>query len=84
MGRKHTKARMRTTAVLPRLAERGMRPQWEGAGRPDIHSRALTEARRILSQANPAVWDDDLDATIRARFPGMVAGDAVPLEEAQT
>ena len=83
MGRKHTKARMRTTAVLPKLANREMRPQWEDAGRPDIHSRALAEARRILSQANPAVWDDDLDAAIRARFPGMVAGDAIPLQEAK-
>lgn len=83
MGRKHTKARMRTTAVLPRLADRGMRPQWEGAGRPDIRSRALAEARRILAQANPAVWDADLDDVIRDRFPGIVAGDAVPLEEAR-
>jgi trimethylamine---corrinoid protein Co-methyltransferase len=84
MGRKHTKARMRTTAVLPKLADRGMRPQWEDAGRPDIHSRALDEARRILSQTNPAVWDRDLDAAIRDRFPDIVAGDAVPLEEPLT
>jgi trimethylamine--corrinoid protein Co-methyltransferase len=83
MGRQHTKARMKTTAVLPRLADRGMRGQWEEAGRPDIHSRALAEARRILSQPNPAVWDATLDATIRERFPGMVAGDAVPLEAPQ-
>jgi trimethylamine--corrinoid protein Co-methyltransferase len=84
MGRKHTKARMRTTAVLPKLADRGMRPQWEDAGRPDIHSRALAEARRILSPANPAVWDAALDAAISDRFPGIVAGDALPLGEAQT
>jgi trimethylamine:corrinoid methyltransferase-like protein len=57
-----------------------MRGQWEEAGRPDIHSRALAEARRILAQPNPAVWDRALDATIRARFPGIVAGDALPLE----
>ncbi|HJW75518.1 MAG TPA: trimethylamine methyltransferase family protein, partial [Thermoleophilia bacterium] len=83
MGRKHTKARMRTTAVLPKLADRGMRPQWEAAGRPDIHARALAEARRILAGANPAVWDADTDAAIRRRFPGLVAGDATPLQSGQ-
>jgi trimethylamine---corrinoid protein Co-methyltransferase len=80
MGRKHTKARMRTTAVLPKLAARDMRMQWEEAGRPDINSRALAEARRILAQPNPAVWDAALDAAIRDHFADLVAGDATPLE----
>lgn len=80
MSRKHTKARMKTTAVLPRLAAREMRAQWEDVGRPDIHSRAAAEARRILGQPNPAVWDDELDGRIRARFAGLVAGDVVPPE----
>jgi trimethylamine--corrinoid protein Co-methyltransferase len=83
MGRKHTRARMKTTAVLPRLAAREMRAQWDDAGRPDIHARALAEARRILAQPNPAVWDDTLDTVIRNHFPGMVAGDATPLEAVQ-
>ena len=83
MGRQHTKARMKSTAVLPRLADRGMRGQWQEAGRPDIHSRAMAEARRILAQPNPAVWDATLDASIRAHFPGLVAGDALPLEAPQ-
>ena len=56
------------------------RAQWEDAGRPDIHARALAEARRILSQPNPAVWNAGLDATIRDHFAGLVAGDATPLE----
>jgi trimethylamine:corrinoid methyltransferase-like protein len=60
-----------------------MRGQWQEAGRPDIHTRAMAEARRILAQPNPAVWDASLDATIRARFPGIVAGDALPREAPQ-
>jgi trimethylamine---corrinoid protein Co-methyltransferase len=80
MGSKHTKRLMKTTAVLPRLAARDMRAQWEDTGRPDIHARAMAEARRILAEPNAAVWDDELDAAIRARFPGLVAGDARPLE----
>lgn len=83
MGTKHTKSRMKTTAVLPRLANREARAQWEEAGRPDIHSRALAEARRILSRPNPAVWDEALDAAIKNRFAGIVVGDATPLEAAQ-
>jgi trimethylamine--corrinoid protein Co-methyltransferase len=83
MGRQHTKARMKTTAVLPRLADRQMRGLWDAAGRPDIQARALAEARRILAAPNPAVWDAALDAAIRERFPGIVAGDAVPLEAPQ-
>jgi len=83
MSRKHTKARMKTTAVLPRLANREMRAQWEEAGRPDIQSRALAEAQRILAAPNPAVWDEVLDAAIRERFAGVVAGDAQPLEAVQ-
>lgn len=80
MGRNHTKARMKTTAVLPRLANRDMRAQWEEAGKPSIHERAMDEARRILAQPNGAVWDAAVDAAIRERFPGLVAGDAKPLE----
>ena len=41
MKRKHTKARMKTTAVLTRMANRDMRAQWEAAGKPDIHDRAM-------------------------------------------
>jgi trimethylamine--corrinoid protein Co-methyltransferase len=80
MGRKHTKSLMKTTAVLPKLANREMRQQWEDAGRPVIHDVAMEEARRILAQPNAAVWDAELDATIREHFPGIVAGDATPLE----
>jgi trimethylamine--corrinoid protein Co-methyltransferase len=83
MGSKHTKARMKTTAVLPRLANREMRAQWQDAGRPEIHVRALAEARRILARPNPAVWDDALDATIRSHFADIVAGDALPLDPVQ-
>ncbi len=79
MGRNHTKARMKTTAVLPRLANREMRAQWEAAGRPSIQARAMAEARRILAQPNGAVWEAALEAAIRQRFPGLVAGDAAPL-----
>lgn len=79
MGRKHTKARMKTTAVLPTLAARDMRAQWEAAGKHEIGERAMAEARRILAAPNPAVWSDEIEARIRGHFPGLVAGDAMPI-----
>jgi trimethylamine--corrinoid protein Co-methyltransferase len=80
MKSKHTKSLMKTTAVLPKVADRGMRGQWEQAGRPSAHDRALDFARSILSKPNPAVWASDLDDRIRSEFPGLVAGDAIQLE----
>jgi trimethylamine---corrinoid protein Co-methyltransferase len=79
MKSKHTKSLMKTTAVLPRVADRGMRAHWEQNGRPVAHDRALERARSILRGTNPAVWSGELDARIRSEFPGMVVGDALPL-----
>jgi len=70
---------MKTTAVLPKVADRGMRAHWEQNGRPVAHDRALERARSILRGANPAVWSGELDERIRSEFPGIVAGDALPL-----
>jgi trimethylamine--corrinoid protein Co-methyltransferase len=80
MKSKHTKSLMKTTAVFPKVADRGMRAQWEAAGRPDAQSRARAVARGILSQPNPAVWAPELDAQIRAELPGLVAGEATWVE----
>jgi trimethylamine--corrinoid protein Co-methyltransferase len=80
MRSKHTKSLMKTTAVFPKVADRGMRAQWEAAGRPDAQSRARAVARGILSQPNPAVWSPELDARIRAEFPGLVSGEATWVE----
>ncbi|MBW1891671.1 MAG: hypothetical protein JRI93_14380, partial [Deltaproteobacteria bacterium] len=43
---------------------------------PDANKRAMAETRTILENDNPAVFSADLDAEIRARFKGLVAGDA--------
>jgi hypothetical protein len=36
--------------------------------------------KEILTHDNPAVFSPDVDARIRAAFPGIVAGDAIPPE----
>ncbi len=71
-----TLKRARTTALLPNIAMRDMRGTWEKNGKTDAHARALAEAARILTRENPAVFSAETDAIIRARFKGLVAGDA--------
>jgi trimethylamine--corrinoid protein Co-methyltransferase len=36
----------------------------------------MNEARKILTRDNPAVFSAEVDAKIRARFKGLVAGNA--------
>jgi trimethylamine--corrinoid protein Co-methyltransferase len=68
--------RMRTTAVLPKIAIREMRGPWLDRGSPDIQTRALNAAREILTGDNPAVFSEDVDARIRSRFKELVDGNA--------
>lgn len=72
----HTLKHMRTTAVLPKVATREIRTTWEDKGRPDVNILAMNEARKILTGDNPAVFSEDVDRKIRARFEGLVAGNA--------
>jgi trimethylamine---corrinoid protein Co-methyltransferase len=77
LDKKHTRDRMRTTGLMPKIANRDLRSTWEKNGALDAHTRALKEAERILSKHNPAVLPADIDAKIQARFEGMVDGKAV-------
>jgi trimethylamine--corrinoid protein Co-methyltransferase len=72
----HTLKHMRTTALLPEIADRDPRQRWEEAGRPDSHARAMRRVRDILARDNPAVFSPEVDARIRAEFADLVAGDA--------
>ena len=73
----HTLKQMRTTALLPEIADRDPRQQWEEKGALDSHARAMQRVREILVRDNPAVFSPDVDARIRAEFEGLVAGDVV-------
>jgi trimethylamine--corrinoid protein Co-methyltransferase len=76
MEKMHTFEHMRTTSYLPDLAVRDLRATWEENGRTDAHSKAMDLARNILTRDNPAVFSEDMDAKIHARFKGLVSGDA--------
>lgn len=68
---------MRSTALLPKIAERDTRSVWEDKGALDTQARALQRVRQILSRANPAAFSHDVDERIRAQFEGLVAGNSV-------
>jgi trimethylamine--corrinoid protein Co-methyltransferase len=76
---RHTLRRARTAGFLPAIADREMRHTWQAAGARDSQARALDQVRDILRRDNPAVFSPDVDARIRARFEGLVAGDSLPL-----
>jgi trimethylamine--corrinoid protein Co-methyltransferase len=77
-GTEHTLERMRTTMLLAEVADRDPRAQWQERGGLDSQARAMRKAKEILTRDNPGRLPDELDAIVRAEFPGMVSGDSVP------
>jgi trimethylamine--corrinoid protein Co-methyltransferase len=73
MTHPHTVKRMKKTALLPTLADRNARAQWESRGSLDTHARALQRAREILARPSPAVFPADVEARIQAEFGELVS-----------
>jgi len=80
MDQQHTVDRMRTTGLLPEIADRDPRQLWLEKGAPDSQAHAMGRVRDILTRDNPAAFSPDVDARIRAEFAGLVAGDLRPPE----
>lgn len=72
-----TLERMMTATMMPELADRKLREQWEQENSTTIHQRALNKAHDILSEPNPAALPPEVDARIRAGFDGLVQGDSL-------
>jgi trimethylamine--corrinoid protein Co-methyltransferase len=72
----HTLERMRSAALLPRIADRDPRDKWVAKGASDSGTRAMQRVHDILARDNPAVFAPDIDQRIRAKFVGLVSGDA--------
>jgi len=79
-GTEHTLERMRTTMLLAEIADRDPRATWMERGGLDAQARAMKRVKEILTRDNPAVFSPEMDEKIRAAFPGIVAGDALPPE----
>jgi len=75
MTNKHTVKRMKTEALLPKIADRDAREGWEKKGSLDAHAHAMQRVRDILGKETPDLISPEVDAQIRAEFDGMVSGE---------
>lgn len=71
-----TLERMTTGTFMPKLADRDLRETWVENGASTIHQRALNQSMSILSRPNAHALTPEVDARVRAAFPGMVAGES--------
>ncbi len=77
---KHTVKRMKTEAVMTKLADRDTRTGWERKGALDIHARAMNKAKDVMSANTAPLISPELDVKLRAQFPGLVAGELKAIE----
>jgi trimethylamine---corrinoid protein Co-methyltransferase len=77
---KHTMKRMKTEAVMTKLADRDTRTVWEKKGGLSIYKRAMNRVRDILVSNTASFISPELDAKLRKEFPGLVAGELSPIE----
>ncbi len=77
---KHTINRMKTEAVMTKIADRDARTIWEKKGSTDIQSRAMKKVRDVMAANTTPLISPELDEEIRAKFPGLVAGILNPIQ----
>ncbi len=70
----HTAKRMKTEAVLPKIADRDQRNIWEKKGSLDTQAHAMQRANEILAKGSSAIFLPEVEARIRAEFPDLVPG----------
>lgn len=77
---KHTIGRMKTEAVMTKIADRDARTIWEKKGALDIHTRAMNRVKDIMSKNTMPLLSPEVDEKIRAAYPGLVPGVLEPIE----
>ena len=70
----HTARRMKSEALLPRLAEREAREIWQKKGSLDTHARAMQRVNEILDHASPDLIPVEVDELDHKQFKGLVSG----------
>jgi len=77
---KHTINRMKTEAVMTKIADRDARTIWQKKGALDIHARAMNRVREIMKQTPAPLISAEIEEKLRARFPGLVSGALEPIQ----
>ena len=70
----HTAKRMKTEALLTKIADRDQRNIWEKKGSPDTQAHAMQRANEILAKNSSAIFPPEVEAHIRAEFPDLIPG----------
>ena len=76
---KHTTSRMKTEAVMTKIADRDARSIWEKKGATDTHAKALKKAKDIMMSNTTPLIAPEVDEKIRSAFPGLIAGNLEPI-----
>jgi len=77
---KHTIGRMKTEAVMTKLADRDARTAWVKKGSMDIHARAMKKAKDIMNNNTASLIAPEMEEKLRAEFAGLVSGELKPIE----
>jgi len=75
----HTIKRMKTEAILTKMADRDMRTIWEKKGATDIHARAMAKAKLVMTTNTEPLIPAEMDAQLHEEFSGMIAGALEPI-----
>jgi trimethylamine--corrinoid protein Co-methyltransferase len=70
----HTARRMKSEALLTRLADREARETWEKKGSLDTHARAMARVNEILAQDDSDLIPTEAEARIHIQFKDLVPG----------
>ncbi|MGD0707452.1 MAG: trimethylamine methyltransferase family protein [Anaerolineales bacterium] len=70
----HSLKRMKSEALLPRLAEREAREVWEKKGSPDTHARAMLRVNEILANTGPGLIPAEAEVRLHSLFKDLVPG----------
>jgi trimethylamine---corrinoid protein Co-methyltransferase len=70
----HTARRMKSEALLTRLADREARETWEKKGSLDTHDRAMLRVNEILAHDIGGLIPAEVEAQVRMQFKDLVSG----------
>ena len=70
----HTAKRMKTEALLTKIADRDQRNIWEKKGLLDTQAHAMQRANEILANSSSTIFPREVEVCIRAEFPDLIPG----------
>jgi len=70
----HTAKRMKTEALLTKIADRDQRNIWEKKGSLDTQAHAMQRANEILAKSSSTLFPPEVETRLRTEFPDLIPG----------